>query len=172
VVVAAACFGATFFARDQPCASEGKVEVVVAAAAVVVVVLVVRRQLFSHSHKANRYFRRRAWTRTQRSRAIGNDPSLYAHISLPMLESTPPGAAPGPPVKTGARVRRFRGCENKASILPRGSFCAFERGYCMSTSSARASGALWGRNRRWRSNVADGLPSPSPSVGGIGSNYQ
>ena len=30
------------------------------------------------------------------------------------FEATPPGAAPGPPVKTGARVRRFRGC-NKTS---------------------------------------------------------
>ena len=28
----------------------------------------------------------------------------------PFFEATPPGAAPGPPVKTGARVRRFRGC--------------------------------------------------------------
>ena len=28
----------------------------------------------------------------------------------PFFEDTPPGAAPGPPVKTGARVRRFRGC--------------------------------------------------------------
>ena len=27
-----------------------------------------------------------------------------------LVEATPPGAAPGPPVKTGARVRRFRGC--------------------------------------------------------------
>ena len=27
------------------------------------------------------------------------------------FEATPPGAAPGPPVKTGARVRRFRGCK-------------------------------------------------------------
>jgi len=29
----------------------------------------------------------------------------------PFFEATPPGAAPGPPVKTGARVRRFRGCK-------------------------------------------------------------
>ena len=29
----------------------------------------------------------------------------------PFFEVTPPGAAPGPPVKTGARVRRFRGCK-------------------------------------------------------------
>ena len=30
----------------------------------------------------------------------------------PFFEATPPGAAPGPPIKTGARVRRFRGCKN------------------------------------------------------------
>jgi len=43
-------------------------------------------------------------------------PPLYAHTVCPILtffEVTPPGAAPGPPVKTGARVRCFRGC-NKA----------------------------------------------------------
>ena len=28
----------------------------------------------------------------------------------PFFEATSPGAAPGPPVKTGARVRHFRGC--------------------------------------------------------------
>jgi len=39
VVAAAACFGTMFFARDQPCASEGKVLVVVVAAAAVVVVV-------------------------------------------------------------------------------------------------------------------------------------
>jgi len=39
----AACFGAAFFARDQPCASEEKVVVVVAAAAAVLVVVVRRR---------------------------------------------------------------------------------------------------------------------------------
>ena len=32
---------------------------------------------------------------------------MYTH---PFFEATPPGAAPGPPVKTGARVRHFRGC--------------------------------------------------------------
>ena len=36
---------------------------------------------------------------------------MYTH---PFFEATPPGAAPGPPVNTGARVRHFRGC-NKAS---------------------------------------------------------
>ena len=35
--------------------------------------------------------------------AIGYDP-------LCTRMYPPPGAAPGPPVKTGARVRRFRGC--------------------------------------------------------------
>ena len=39
MVVAAACFGATFFARDQPCASEKVVVVVVVAAAAAVVVV-------------------------------------------------------------------------------------------------------------------------------------
>ena len=28
----------------------------------------------------------------------------------PFFKATPPGAAPGPPIKTGANVRRFRGC--------------------------------------------------------------
>ena len=32
---------------------------------------------------------------------------MYTH---PFFEATPPGAAPGPPVNTGARVRHFRGC--------------------------------------------------------------
>jgi len=40
IVVAVACFGVTFFARDQPCASEEKVMVVAAAAAAVVVKVV------------------------------------------------------------------------------------------------------------------------------------
>ena len=44
------CFGATFFARDKPYASEEKV-VVVAAAAAVVVVVVVRRRPFSRHFK-------------------------------------------------------------------------------------------------------------------------
>ena len=46
----------------------------------------------------------------------------------------------------------------KHSAAGNGSSCAFKRGYCMSTSSARTSGALWGRSRRWHSSVADGLP--------------
>jgi hypothetical protein len=33
---------------------------------------------------------------------------MYTH---PFFEATPPGAAPGPPVNTGARVRHFRGCK-------------------------------------------------------------
>jgi len=45
--------------------------------------------------------------------AIGNDPPLYAHVPCPFFEATPPGAAPGPPVKTGARVRRFRRCKQR-----------------------------------------------------------
>jgi len=46
VVAESACFGATFFARDQPCASEEKMVVVVA-----VVVVVVRRRPFSRNFK-------------------------------------------------------------------------------------------------------------------------
>ena len=55
----------------------------------------------------------------------------------PLFEATPPGAAPGPPVKTEARVRRLRGCKHQPrmplwpvreqgplnSSLPR-AFCA------------------------------------------------
>ena len=33
---------------------------------------------------------------------------MYTH---PFFEATPPGAAPGPLVNTGARVRHFRGCK-------------------------------------------------------------
>ena len=40
----------------------------------------------------------------------------------PFFEATTPGAAPGPPVKTGARVRRFRGCNNQPRT-PRHSSC-------------------------------------------------
>ena len=36
------------------------------------------------------------------------------------FEVTPLGAAPGPPVKTGARVRRFRGCYKRNSPLATG----------------------------------------------------
>ena len=32
----------------------------------------------------------------------------------PFFEAKPLGAAPGPPVKTGARVRLFRGCSKMA----------------------------------------------------------
>ena len=52
-------------------------------------------------------------THRQASWAIGNDPPLYAHMPLPVLRSHTPGRRPRTPVKTGARVRRFRGC-NKA----------------------------------------------------------
>ena len=48
--------------------------------------------------------------------AIGNESPLNA-----FCEATPPGAAPGPPIKTGARVRHFwgcnkRGCSSKLSV--------------------------------------------------------
>jgi len=50
-------------------------------------------------------------THRQKSWAIGNAPPLCTRICpYPFFEVTPPGAAPGPPVKTGARVRRFWGC--------------------------------------------------------------
>jgi len=52
-------------------------------------------------------------THRQKSWAIGNAPPLFAHIPYPFFEATPPGAAPGPPVKTGARVRRLRGCNKR-----------------------------------------------------------
>ena len=52
-------------------------------------------------------------THRQASWAIGNGPPLYAHMPLPVLRSHTPGRRPRTPVKTGARVRRFRGC-NKA----------------------------------------------------------
>ena len=37
--------------------------------------------------------------RAQTAAAIGNGPPLYAHMPYPFFEITPPGAAPGPPVK-------------------------------------------------------------------------
>ena len=41
---------------------------------------------------------------------MGNDPPLSARKwPYPLFEATTPGAAPGPLVKTGARVRRFQG---------------------------------------------------------------
>ena len=45
---------------------------------------------------------------------------IYTH---PFFEATPPGAAPGPPVNTGARVRHFRGCNNPGH-RPRGGRAA------------------------------------------------
>ena len=36
---------------------------------------------------------------------------MYHIYTRPFFEATPPGAAPGPPVNTGARVRHFRGCK-------------------------------------------------------------
>jgi len=64
-------------------------------------------------------------TQTQASLwAVGNAP-LCTHICpCPFFEATPPGAASGPPVKTGARVRRFRGCKKTStggSVLLTGS---------------------------------------------------
>ena len=38
---------------------------------------------------------------------------MYTH---PFFEATPPGAAPGPPVNTEARVRHFRGCNKQGQI--------------------------------------------------------
>jgi len=35
---------------------------------------------------------------------------MYTH---PFFEAIPPGAAPGPPVNTGARVRHFQGCNQQ-----------------------------------------------------------
>ena len=40
----------------------------------------------------------------------------------PFFEATPPGDAPGPPVKTGANVRRFRGCNNDDSKRTEGMY--------------------------------------------------
>ena len=39
---------------------------------------------------------------------------MYTH---PFFEATPPGAAPGPPVKTGARVRLLRECKKGHRIM-------------------------------------------------------
>ena len=58
MVAVAACFGATFFARDQPCASEEKVVVVVVVVVVVMVAaaaVVVRRRPFSRHFKFQKY---------------------------------------------------------------------------------------------------------------------
>ena len=45
-------------------------------------------------------------------------PSVRAYAPYPSFEATPPGAAPGPPLKTGARVSRFRGCNKLAIVYP------------------------------------------------------
>ena len=42
---------------------------------------------------------------------LRNGPPRTRMCPHPFFEATPPGAAPGPPVKTGARVRHFRGCK-------------------------------------------------------------
>ena len=52
---------------------------------------------------------------TKRSWAIGNAPPLYAHMPLAPTRSSKPrpwAPPPNPPVKTGARVCRFRGFNN------------------------------------------------------------
>jgi len=49
-------------------------------------------------------------THRQSSWSIGLDPPLYTHMPLPVLRSHTPGRRPRTPVKTGARVRCFRGC--------------------------------------------------------------
>ena len=41
------------------------------------------------------------------------DPPRTRMCPRPFFGATPPGAAPGPPIKTGARVRHFRGVINK-----------------------------------------------------------
>ena len=45
------------------------------------------------------------------------NPSCTRMYTHPFFEATPPGAAPGPPVNTGARVRHFRGCNESAAII-------------------------------------------------------
>jgi len=57
---------------------------------------------------------------------------LYAHMPLPcpFFETTPPGAAPGPSVKTGARVRRFRGCKHKLKAGQTGRWSQVSSQYC------------------------------------------
>ena len=54
-------------------------------------------------------------THRKASWAIGNGPLCTRICPYTFFEVTPPGTAPGPPVKTGARVRRFRGCNTDSS---------------------------------------------------------
>jgi len=63
-------------------------------------------------------------TRTDRqaSWAIGNDPFCTRICPYPFFEAASPGAAPGPPVKTAARVRRFQECK-KSSLKQRTAEC-------------------------------------------------
>ena len=90
--------------RDQPC----------------VVVVVVRQQPSLGFQKRPTAFLGGpdTYTRTEGSWAPGNDPPLYAHMPLRVLRSHTPGRRPRTPVKTGARVRRFREC-NQATSQPR-----------------------------------------------------
>jgi len=81
------------------------VVVLVVVAVAVAVVVVVRRQPFwgINIQKDQLPLQwRQTHAHTQTSWAIGNDPPLYAHMTLPVLRSyTPPGAAPGPRLKPG-----------------------------------------------------------------------
>jgi len=52
-------------------------------------------------------------TDRQTSWALEMTPLCTRMCPYLFFEATPPGAAPGPPVKTAARVRRFRGCNNR-----------------------------------------------------------
>ena len=60
---------------------------------------------------------------------------MYTH---PCFEATPPGAAPGPPVNTGAHVRHFRGCKGVASkngwvyMRVQGGFISYSYFVCLS----------------------------------------
>ena len=114
-------------------------------------------------------------TDTHRHRRLKEMTPLCARICpCPFFEATTPGAAPGPPVKTGARVRRFRGCNNQPRT-PRHSSCRdcppssiisavayetkpLELPVCV---SERASRAAFGRVRGppARSRADGGLPA-------------
>jgi len=66
----------------------------------------------AHTHTERERERERPW-------AIENDPPLCTCICpYPLFEATPPGAAPGPPVKTGALGRRFWGCNKTDAGIP------------------------------------------------------
>ena len=78
--------------------------------------------------KANCLLRRPG--QTDRNRGLWEVTPLCTRICpYPFFEAIPPGAAPGPPVKTGARVRRFRGCNKGGWQLasPRAAHRSFPR---------------------------------------------